>query len=158
MLSTRINPFLLDAGKRFARLVDGLGPACPGWGFCVTGDCPPEALALPARVRNLGFVDSPFAVLAESRAVALLSDYGFGFKTKILDAVRHGCYTLTTRKLYRRLPAEVRPYCVVVEDESAGAFARALEASLRPYPGGDPNAAFRRQAFAALDEVFCSQA
>lgn len=153
LMSTAFNPFLLDAAKSLARLVERLGRQCPEWNFVITGDLPANTLTLPERVTPTGFLDTPFTILAESRAIALLSDYGFGFKTKVLDAIQNKCYVLVTRKLYQRLPVEVQPYCIVVDKHSVDSFKSALERCLQPYPGGNPNDALRSQAFAALDEL-----
>lgn len=150
-------PFLLDAAKRFTRLVESLGQQCSEWSFFVTGDFPANMLTLPERVTCTGFLDTPFGILAESRAIALLSDFGFGFKTKLLDAIHCKCYVLVTGKLYRRLPAEVQPYCIVVDPNSVGSFADALEGCKHPYPDGNPNDVLRSQAFAALDELLCDR-
>jgi GDP-D-mannose dehydratase len=103
-------------------------------------------------------LDTPFDLLAESRAIAILSDYGMGFKTKILEAIYYKCYVLVTNKLYRRLPIEVKPYCIVVDTDSSISFRDAMERCLQPYPDGNPNEALRSQAFTALDELVCSQA
>ena len=155
MMSTSLNPFLLDTGKKFTSLVGKLGQDLPEWEFAITGDCPPDQIPLPPRVRPTGILDTPFEILAESRAVALLSDYGFGFKTKILEAIRCKCWILMGRKLYGRLPREVQPFCIVVDVHSADSFKAGLKRCTEPYPEGDPNVLFREQSYKALDEVFC---
>ena len=38
-------------------------------------------------IEKLGFVEDPMALLAGARAVAVLSELGYGVKTKILDAI-----------------------------------------------------------------------
>lgn len=155
MMSTTLStlPFLLDAAKNFSKAVKRLGDQCPGWDFLITGDFPSRAIKLPGRVTRTGLLETPFKVLAESRAMALLSEYGFGFKTKLLDAIHYKCYVLVTKGLYRRLPAEVQPFCIIVETDSAESFKSALERCMEPYPEGDPNDIFRKEAFAALDEL-----
>jgi len=150
-------PFLLDAAKRFTRLVEMLGRNFSEWDFYITGDFPANCLSLPKRVTPTGFLDTPFEIMAASRAVALLSDYGFGFKTKLLDAIQCKCYALVTKGLYQRLPVEVQPYCIVVDTGSVESFKNALEKCLEPYPEENPNEALRSQAFAALDEIFYGQ-
>jgi hypothetical protein len=153
MSTTAATPFLLDAARSFMRLVERLGRECPEWNFVITGDFPANAFTLPERVTPTDFLDTPFTILAESRAIALLSDYGFGFKTKVLDAIQNKCYVLVTGKLYQRLPVEVQPYCIVVNKHSVDSFKSALERCLQPYPDGNPNDVLRSQAFAALDEL-----
>ena len=55
----------------FARLVGELGSTHPEWSFLVTGDSR-GADPLPARVQLTGVLDTPFDLLAESRAIAIL--------------------------------------------------------------------------------------
>ncbi|MBI4699329.1 MAG: hypothetical protein HY758_10630, partial [Nitrospirae bacterium] len=121
--------------------------------FIVTGDIKKYNFKTSDRVFWTGFLENPYKALAESRAMALLSDYGFGFKTKILEAILAKSYIIMTRGLFTRMPDEVRPYCIPVDINSPDSFKKALEQSTAPYPEGDPNEEFRRQAFAALDEI-----
>lgn len=152
LLSSRFNPFLHDALVRFERCVSALGVACPEWQFNVTGEVPVSTVGWSSRVHFLGLLHSPSSALRQARAVAILSDCGFGFKTKILDAIQHRCFVLVTRRLFERLPAEVRPFCRVVDLRAPSSFLRALDSCLEQYPKGDPNSALRSQAYQALDE------
>lgn len=147
-------PLLMDALVNYAGLINRLGNQMPGWRFFITGDMRRNRLRLPARLEATGFLESPFPLLLESYAMPLLSDLGFGFKTKLLDAIQSKCYPLVSQNLYRRLPQEIKPYCLVVNKKSVTSFLTALENSKAPYPAGDPNAAFKQKAFAVLDEVF----
>lgn len=145
-------PLTLDAAKTFSNLVGGLDGQCSHWSFVITGDfAGVGGIRLAERITHTGLLKSPFEVLAESRAMALLSDYGFGFKTKLIEAILCKCYILVTRNLYKRLPVEAQPYCIVVDKHSLYSFRNALERSLEPFPGGNPNDIFRLQAFTALD-------
>jgi hypothetical protein len=113
-----------------------------------------STLHIPADIEQLGFIEDPMAVLAQARAVAVLSDFGYGFKTKILDAIAARCWVLVPPALHRRLPPEVHPYCIVVTRvDDPKAVRAALEQALEPLPDGDPNAALRARAFAALDAL-----
>jgi hypothetical protein len=105
-------------------------------------------------IRLTGLLDSPFTILSESRAVAVLSDFGFGFKTKILDAVLNQCYVLVTKGLYNRLPIAFKPFCFIVDLNKPETFRDALENCLKPFPICDINSILRTQAYAALDDVF----
>jgi hypothetical protein len=147
------NPMLLDAVRNFGDAVRKLGADCPAWTFPITGSIALEGHRLPNRVQLTGLLDTPAKILAESRAIAIFSDFGFGFKTKLLDAIQAGCYILLPQKLFNRLPVEVQPFCIVVNHNSSQSFAAALEQTRRPFPVGDPNARLRLQAFAALDEA-----
>ena len=102
----------------------------------------------------MGVLDSPFEVIHRARAVAILSDYGRGFKTKIIEAIHARAYVLVTPSLLKRLPREVLPYCISVRKNSEEDFQRALDRCMEPYPGGDPNSAFRARAFEAMSGIF----
>lgn len=152
-LSPTLNPFLIDAAHNFVRAVKLLGSDLERWSFATTGDLPPALGALTPRIQPLGFVDNPLSVLASAKAIAILSDYGFGFKTKILDAIEQRCYSLVTPAVFARLPASVRPYCFQVRPTSATSFREALERCETPFPPGDPNDVLRREAYDTLDQL-----
>jgi hypothetical protein len=117
----------------------------------MSGVIPERDLNLPERIRATGLLDSPYEILAESRAVALLSDYGFGFKTKFLEAVMSQCYVLVTTGMYKRLPPEVRQFCFEVDVNSIESFENALAGCQEPFPDVDVNGQLREIAFSALD-------
>lgn len=147
------NPLIIDATKNFIGVVRNLNGRGKEWSFCITGDQSKFHVNSCQRIHWTGYLESPYEVLAESRAMALLSDYGYGFKTKILEAIMAKAYILMTEGLYKRIPDEVRPYCKPVDIRSVDSFENALEQCKKPYPEGNPNKQFRDQAFAALDEV-----
>jgi len=147
-------PFQRDLVSNFSTVIKRLGNDLPDWLFYVTGDVAQLNLNVADRIQPTGFLDSPFPLLIESRAVALLSNFGFGFKTKLIDAIQSECYMLVPKKLYARLPREIQPYCIVVDINSADSFQQALEQSRAGYPHGDPNDVFKEQAFRVLDEIF----
>lgn len=154
LLSTIMNSFLADAAENFNQAIFGLGKDLPNWEFYVTGANPPMPNVPLPRLKATGLLDSPFDILARSRAMAILSDFGFGFKTKILDAILHKCFVLVTSGLYDRLPEVIRPFCFVVDPADPDTFRRALESCLNPFPNVDANVLLRAQAFAALDKAF----
>ena len=153
LMSTIETAFVVNAAHNFLRLATQLGEQLPEWKFFITGDRQTFNQDLPARVQSTGLLTSPLPLLQESKAMALLSDYGFGFKTKIMDAIACGCYILVTKKLYQRLPPEVQPYSIVVDLSSINSFREALERCQQPFPTGNPNEALRDRAFAALDKI-----
>jgi len=146
------NPLVLDAVRNFCSLVDQqTGSQLSHWRFVLIGS---SGSACGSRgVESLGLLRSPFDALARARAVALLSDYGRGFKTKILEALHAHCRILVAPGLYGRLPPAVRPFCIAVRTDSPDDFRAALERCREPWPAGDANEALRREAFAALDEL-----
>lgn len=149
------NPIIDDATTNFFRLVGQLQGRLPEWRFACTGEMDPRA-EVPGRVQPLGLLDSPHALLDGAKAVAVLTDLGRGFKTKILDAVMAGCWVLVTPKLYLRLPDPVKPFCRVVDPASVEDFATTLAECERTSPDGRANEALRRRAFEALDVVLAA--
>jgi hypothetical protein len=149
--STIMNSFLADSAVNFHKVLRGLGTGMPEWSFYMTGGNPPEPSSPLPRLIATGVLESPFELLARARAMALLSDYGLGFKTKILDAVLQKCFVLITPGLYSRLPEILRPFCIMVDPARPDSFRRALAACSQPFPVADANASLRAQAFAALD-------
>jgi hypothetical protein len=151
--SSTLSPFVIDAANNFVSAVNASGERLSDWRFVVTGDIPPEDRLPTTRVQYCGLLASPFQVLNEAVAVATLSDYGFGFKTKILEAIVSKCYSLVTPKLFHRLPEQLKPFCLVVQPESPSSFEKALLLCLEPFPDIDCNALLRASAFRSLDRV-----
>jgi glycosyltransferase involved in cell wall biosynthesis len=149
---------LIDAGRHFFDAVRSLGDELPYWQFAVTGKLEsfPFPLKAPRRAEALGFVDDMSGLLGRARAVAVLSDYGHGFKTKILEAMEYGCRVLVPPTLFGRLPDEVRPYCLVVDPNLPDSFRSALqklEAIDDEVPGAEINARFKELTIAVLDDL-----
>ena len=114
--------------------------------------------AYTPRVKPLGVVDDLYNLIALSSAVAVLSDLGRGFKTKILEAILCKCWVLVAPTLYRRLPDAVRPYCLIVDPESPFSLDEALgRVERKDWPGGDPNAIMRSSAYHALDTILLGE-
>jgi hypothetical protein len=153
LTSAVMNPLVAIAAYNFIRAIAGLGGRMPDWSFGVTGDVPGRFFENAPRITRLGRVENPLAELRSASATALLSSLGTGFKTKILDAVQEGCYTLVPLRLFDRLPGEIRPFCLPVDLGNVDSLATALETSKSRFPSGDPNGALRSRAFAALDRA-----
>jgi len=156
LLSTKVSmvPFLRDAVDSLSRLVEQTSTEITEWSFIVSGEYPETIKQKRGRIRFCGFVENPLLLLQTSRALVLLSDYGFGFKTKILEAIYCGCYVLVTKKLFERIPTELHPYCLIVDRESPNTFIDALITARKPFPKGDPNTALQHTAWKALDSIF----
>lgn len=155
MSSTKgASPFLQDALYHFSDLVQQLGNDLPSWRFIVTGDLSNVQFSLAGRVQQTGFLESPFPTLAESRVLTNLSNYGMGFKTKLLDAILTNSYVFIPKKSYDQLPSEIMPYSIVVDLASVDSFKKALECSRAPFPKGDPNAQLKTQAYSVMDKLF----
>jgi len=131
-----------------------------GWKFAITGDLGKhrdayKSLKSAGRIAVMGNVPNPFETMMQSRVLAHLSNLGMGFKTKLLDFVNGGGWILVPRKLYRRQPKEIQPFCIIVDPISPKGLAIALKRARQPWPDNtDVNARLRERAFAALDQAF----
>jgi glycosyltransferase involved in cell wall biosynthesis len=152
-MSTVIGPFLYDSLRNFQRIVTRLPTAMDDWHFQVTGRIPKKWRKRQMRLEYVGLVKSPYDYYKGARLAGIFSDLGFGFKTKILEAIMCGCYVVVPRKLYARLPAVIRPYCKVVDPGDTQSFRAAIVASRRPFPNGDPNAFLKAAAFASYESI-----
>ncbi len=73
--------------------------------FVVTGKVGDWGLPASKSVRFTGLIDDLPSLLQQTRAVAMLSDRGYGFKTTIGDALANGAIVLIHPKLAARCPA-----------------------------------------------------
>lgn len=151
--SSLSNPMITDATKNFIRAVSDVDSAATHWEFCVTGAQPAGNLKIPDRIQWLGMLPDPYTVLRQSRAMALLSNFGMGFKTKILEAVVARVFVILPLALYQRQPPELLPYCIPVDMKVKHSFQEALERCAEDFPEGSPNDELRRQAFGVLDQI-----
>src|SRR3546814_11076778 len=86
--------------------------------------------------------------------MARLSPLGYGFKTKIMDAVTAGAFTLLPGSLMRRVPEELRPYCIPVDTSDPASFVEALGRSPRASHAATPHALLPRTPSTALAGIF----
>ncbi len=147
------NPLIADATKNFLSAVKSLDSDFADWEFMATGAAPPYVAGVSAPIQWIGVIPDPYRVLRSAKAMALLSDYGMGVKTKIVEAALARCFIILPKILYNRQPDEIRPYCIPIDLKSKGYFAKALVRSCIEFPAGDPNLLLRRKAFAVLDNV-----
>jgi len=76
-------------------------------------------------------------------------------KTKLLDFVSVGGWILVPKKLYDRQPAEIRPFCIVVDPIGPEGLVKALQQAKGPWPDNSRvNDQLRERAFKALDVAF----
>ena len=158
--STRPGPLIENELNQFFRLLqhnDLQRFQNTGWRFVVTGvgtqGTPSDRSFRELGVRRRNF-DSPYEMLGRARAALFLSDYGRGFKTKILEAIMCGAFVICPAGLYRRLPQEVKPYGIVVDPSSPESLVNALDRTIDGLPDGRPNAVLQAQAYRALDQHF----
>jgi hypothetical protein len=150
LTSTRRNPLIEDSVRGFERAI-AQSPEAVGWRFLVTGDV--SAGSRDPRIVNTGMLNSPGELLRKSRAVALLSDLGYGFKTKVLEAIVAGNRVLVTPGLYQRIPDLLYAWTFEVDLKEPHGFALALAQAEQPLPDGDPNGLLRAHHHAVLDRL-----
>jgi hypothetical protein len=84
------------------------------------------------------------------RAVAVLGRFGYGLKTTIVDAVAAGCHVILSPEMWRRLPPDLRPWCVAWDCNKPASVRRLAEhLDDLPAPGGPERNRLRKVA--ALD-------
>ena len=153
LMSTIIGPFLYDALNHFQRIVTKSRPHLDEWEFIATGRIGKKWRRRQKHLKYVGLVESPPALLSASRAICILSNLGFGFKTKILEAIMCGCYVLVPEKLFGRLPEAVKPFCKVVNLRNTASFIRALQEVHDPLPDSNPNEILKAQAFESYASI-----
>ena len=152
--SSHPGPLTASIVRGFQKAVGYLGPSeLADWSFPVTGHLPEGVASESPRLQNLGAVEDLFGLLCKSRAVALPSNLGRGFKTKILDAVLCGTWVLLPPELYRRLPEPVRPFCIILPSRPDGLVEAIAEMESRAWPARDPNVELRSTAYTALERA-----
>jgi hypothetical protein len=147
------NPLISDATKNFIHAVRNIDSRCSQWEFCITGALPDCNLKIPDRIQWLGLLPNPYIALRQAKAMALLSDFGMGFKTKVLEAVLARAFVILPTALYKRQPSEILPYCIPVNLNKKLSFLEALEKCNQDFPDGDPNSNLRRHAFEVMDQI-----
>lgn len=161
LASSHPGPLIAEMVSNFHRAVKGLDGEHRDYAFCATGDMPsairPEDLS--DRVLHLGLVEDVLSLLAGTFAVAVTSDLGRGFKTKILESIMCGAWVIVAPGLMKRMPEVLKPYCAVLDPAKPDqGLACALdELSGREWPKGDPNAVLREEAYRALDSAIFSE-
>lgn len=146
---------------RFHQAVTGIGQRRPDWRFRATGRSLWMKIhpALSQRVKHLGIIDDLMGALCEVKATAVLSELGRGFKTKILEAIMCKTWVLVTPLLFKRLPPEVQPYCIILDTDAPLAMDEAIDRiNRRVWPEGDPNTELKKAAYAALDRAIYGSA
>jgi hypothetical protein len=57
----------------------------------------------------------PWDLLCQARALAVLTPFGFGFKTTVVDGLAAGCHVIVHPKIAARLPQQVSRLCIVCD-------------------------------------------
>ena len=128
LMSPNYSSFLHDAAKNFYKLVSSAHSSLD-WNFVITGEDLNLDNVSDVPIKKLGFVDDISSLYIKSKSIAVLTKYGYGFKTKILEAAAYGCWSLVPSKNYSRIPNNVKPFCISVDLDSPMSFIEALKLS-----------------------------
>jgi len=153
LLSTNKSPFLIDAAQNFQNLVESLENKLPDWTFKISGNNDGIKRSQNKNIIFTGIVDDPIKLQKDSKAIAVLSDYGFGFKTKILEAIENNCFVLVSSKLHSRLPPEVKKNCIKVDIQNNNSFEYALKSLESITNENSINQSLKDQAFKNLEQA-----
>ena len=96
---------------------------------------------------------APWELLCRSRAVAVLTPFGFGLKTTVVDGLAAGCHVVIHPRLAPRIPRDVRRHCIVCDprrDDDIRALADKLS---RPPANHELNEGLRQEAIGALRSI-----
>jgi hypothetical protein len=114
-----------------------------------------EGMPLSDAVRILGSIEEPWDLLCESRALAVLTDLGYGMKTTVVDAIAAGCVVFVLPGLMVRLPENVRACCVPLDPGHPGATATLMNAiDSGSFVNGHVNLELRNAAKDGLKRAF----
>ena len=161
--SSQPGPLIEHGINVFFRLLSQTGAAPyenAGWHFVVSGAQTrrmagaADFKAFRIRRRN---VESPYELLGPAQATLIASDFGRGFKTKILEAIACEAFVICTPGLYRRLPQELLPYCIRFDPRSPESFLEALGRTEIGFPPGTPNDQLQATAYREMDRVLGSR-
>ncbi len=162
LASSHPGPLIAEMVANFHCIVEAMDGRLPEFSFYATGDLPKRIRQrdISSRVRHLGVVDDVLALLNQTFAVAVTSDLGRGFKTKILEAIVCGAWVIVTPGLMKRMPDVLKPYCAVLDMENPGdSLTRIIDDLFaREWPTGDPNAVLREESYRALDAAIFGEA
>jgi len=78
----------------------------------------------------------PWDLLCQSRAMAVLTPLGFGFKTTVVDGLAAGCHVIIHPKLADRLPQQVKELCLICDpscEQDITKLADSLSAPPKPH-------------------------
>ena len=120
-------------------------PELSGWRFASSdGFMDASGDDLPARVERLGRIEEPWPLLCRVKAVAVLSPFGYGYKTTVADALAAGCHVLVHPRQHARLSREEQTQTLSINPRSVDDVRLAATALSRP-PAQVPESAQRQQ-------------
>jgi hypothetical protein len=139
----------------FVRFAERARQLTDRYRYSITGDDIPNAgLDVPSFINLPGLVPDIAHFMSSVRAVAILSPFGYGFKTTITDALANGCIPLLHSTLFNRTPAIIRPFCVEVRSLDPPSVLQVLGRLDTPCGASGVNDQLRAISFGILREAF----
>lgn len=144
-----------DAFGNIARVIRGIRGE---WTFSTTAGSGVEPVHSGLTgVIYLGQVEEPWDLLCSVRALALLTPFGYGFKTTIADALAAGCHVLVHKKLLARLPVQVASHCIGIDPWNSLEVIEAFALLSAPPRHQEANAELRRIAAASMRQMWARE-
>ena len=120
--SPNYSAFSTDMVINFDKLVGKLGAGYPDWKFVVTGERDTSPDLTSERVSFIGLVDDLEDILISAKAVAMPTNFGYGFKTRILEALNYGCTPIVNKLQFERLPKNIQKHCYCLDPKDPKSF------------------------------------
>jgi hypothetical protein len=120
----------LDLVRRFIAFAELATKQGAPYEFLITGNLDSWPAPQSQAVRYTGMIDDLGQFFGTVKAVCILSDLGYGFKTTIADAMANGVAVLVHEKLRRRFASMLGDTLITVDpasSESVGAALRQLQ-------------------------------
>ena len=157
IMSPNPSAFTLDALKNLNNEVKKLTEIRNVWKFYYTGNADENLSKQITHVEKLGFVEDLACYLLKSKFICLLTPFGFGFKTKILEAINYGCIPIIYEKNAHRLPEEIAKYCVLINNDNKTGLSEILAtASSYSLSNNNVNERLRDTFEHQLQQIFTS--
>lgn len=143
--------------RNFDRLATGFADLSQEhWSFVLTWwsqwhDRVPEVSPNVTIVRNL---EEPWDLLCKVRALAVLTPYGYGFKTSIVDGLAAGCHVIVHPRLAPRVPNEIRALCLIGDPAVPEDVKRLTKALVEPPAPHNLNDQLAERALAQMKKRF----
>jgi len=144
-----------DMVRAFVRFAVRTRQLTDRYKYSITGDDIQNAdLEIPPFIDLPGLVPDIAQFISSVRAVAILSPFGYGFKTTIVDAIANGCTPLLHSALFGRTPAIIREHCIEVRSLDTPSLLEVLRGLSGRRQATGVNDALRTTSFAILREAF----
>ena len=122
----------LDMVNRFISFAEVAKKQGTNFEFLITGDLAPWPAPQSPAVKYTGLIDDLAQFLSSVKAVCILSDLGYGFKTTIADAMANGVAVLVHETLKRRYTSMLGESLISVDPASEASVQATLLALQRP--------------------------